>query len=145
MHVIRYSGTAIPISDCVHFRRNALQAFLPYVIDFDMFVRSARRHSWNISIAVWSRITKFYVDIHTDIVHSHTGYDVIVYFRSEVIAKNCRQYRLRWLWVEFLDKGLSQDHHILRIYRGQSAWQTRVRMTLNCRTPNDFFSITSRH
>ena len=30
---------------------------------------------------------KFYMDIHADIVYSHTGYDVIIYFRSEVNAK----------------------------------------------------------
>ena len=27
------------------------------------------------------------MDIHTEIVYSHTGYDVISYFRSEVMAK----------------------------------------------------------
>ena len=49
----------------------------------------------------------FYTDIHTDIVYSHTGYDVIIYFRSEVIAKkNCQKYRIRLL---FLENGLSTD------------------------------------
>ena len=32
------------------------------------------------------RRTKFYGDIHTDIVYIHTGYDIIIYFRSEVIG-----------------------------------------------------------
>ena len=31
--------------------------------------------------------TKCYTDIQTDIVYSRTGYDVIIYFRSEVIGK----------------------------------------------------------
>ena len=41
----------------------------------------------NISRTVWPRITKFYTDIYTDIVYSPTGHRVIIYFRSEVIAK----------------------------------------------------------
>ena len=32
------------------------------------------------------RITKFYRAIHTNIVYRHTGYDIIIYFRSEVIG-----------------------------------------------------------
>ena len=43
--------------------------------------------SSNISKTVWPIITKFYEDTHTDIVISHTGYDVIIYFRSEVIGE----------------------------------------------------------
>ena len=56
-------------------------------------VRSFVRHeisSSNISKTVRPRITKFYGDIHTDIVYSHTGYDVIIYFQSEVIGENSR-------------------------------------------------------
>ena len=55
-----------------------------------MFIHSFVRHeisSSNISKSVWPWITKFYTVIHTDIVYSYTGYDVIVYFRSEVIGE----------------------------------------------------------
>ena len=34
------------------------------------------------------RITKFYTDIHASLLYTHTGYDLIKYFMSEVIAKN---------------------------------------------------------
>ena len=47
-----------------------------------MFVRSFVRHeisSSNISKPVWPRITKFYEDIHADIIYSQTGYDVIIF------------------------------------------------------------------
>ena len=49
------------------------------------FVRYENSSS-NISKTVLPRLTKFYRDINTDIVNSHTGYDVIIYFRSEVIG-----------------------------------------------------------
>ena len=43
-----------------------------------------------------------------DIVNSHTGYDIIIYFQSEVIAeKNYRKYRFIRPRVEFLENGLS--------------------------------------
>ena len=61
-----------------------------YVISFDMFARSFALHEIspsNILRTVWPRITIFYVDIHTDIVYSRTGYDVIISFRSEVTVK----------------------------------------------------------
>ena len=53
-----------------------------------MFVRHEISPS-NISRTVCPRITKFYTDFHTDIVHSCTGYDLIIYFWLEVIGKNC--------------------------------------------------------
>ena len=56
-----------------------------------MSVRSIVRHetsSSNISKTVRPRIAKFYVNIHTDIVYSHTGYDVIIYFRSAANRTN---------------------------------------------------------
>ena len=34
--------------------------------------------------------SQFYGDIHTDIVYSHTGYDVIIYFRSAANRKNVK-------------------------------------------------------
>ena len=44
-----------------------------------------------VARTVWRRITKFYMDIHTDPLYSHSGYDVTRYFRSGVIANNnCR-------------------------------------------------------
>ena len=36
------------------------------------------------------------------------------YFRSEVIAKNRRKCRLRRFKVEFLEKGLSEDHQNIK-------------------------------
>ena len=52
------------------FRRNAIG------ISFVTFVHSlTRNHSSNISRTVWPRFTKFYMDIHTDILCGHTGYD----------------------------------------------------------------------
>ena len=38
--------------------------------------------------------------------------------------ENCRYCRLRWLWVRFIDNGLSEDHTILPTYREHSASQT---------------------
>ena len=49
------------------------------------------------------------VDIHTDLIYNHTGYDVTIYFQSEVIAKKCRKCRLRRLWLEFTENGLRED------------------------------------
>ena len=55
-----------------------------------LFVRSTRNQLIDYLEKCLLRITKFYVDIHVDIVYSDTGYDIIFYFRSEVIAKkNC--------------------------------------------------------
>ena len=71
--------------------------------------------SWNISrTVVWPRITKFYTDINTDIVYSHTGYDVIIYFWLEVIAKNCRKYCFWWLRAQYLENGSSEDEEIFK-------------------------------
>ena len=50
-----------------------------------IFVRHEISSS-NISKTVWPTTTKFYSDIHNDIVYSHTGHDVIIYFLSEVIG-----------------------------------------------------------
>ena len=51
------------------------------------------------------RITNFYGDIHPDIIYSHTGYELIIYFRSEVIGENSRFYHFRRLLGEFLESG----------------------------------------
>ena len=64
-------------------------------------------------------------DMHTEIVCSPTGHDVIIYFRSQVIAKTCRKYRLQRLSVEFRENGFSLDHEILHTYRGQQVSYTR--------------------
>ena len=63
--------------------------------------------SSNISKTVWPRITKFDGDIHTDIVYSHIGYDVIIYFQSEVTGESSRQCRLWRLQVKFLENSSS--------------------------------------
>ena len=46
------------------------------------------------------RITKFYTDLHTDLPYICTGYGVINYFQSEVIAKknveNAASDGFRW-------------------------------------------------
>ena len=70
--------------------------------------------SSNISRTVWPKITKFYMDNHTEIVYNRTIYDIIIYFRSEVKRKNCRKYRLQWLWAQFLENGSSEDGQILQ-------------------------------
>ena len=57
------------------------------------------------------------MDIQADMVYSHTGYDVIFYFQSEVIVKKTQKY-LRQLLVEFLKNVLSNDHEILHTCRG---------------------------
>ena len=58
-----------------------------------MFVRLFVQREISSSNMVWPRITNYYKGIQTDIVNSRTGYDVIIYSRSEVIAKkNCRKY-----------------------------------------------------
>ena len=67
----------------IYFRRNAI-AFRAIGIGFGN-VRSFVRHeisSSNISKTISPRITRFLGDIYTDIVYSHTGYDVIFSFRS---------------------------------------------------------------
>ena len=70
------------------------------------------------------------MDIHIDIIYNYTRYDVIRYFWSEVIVKNCRKYRTRRLLVEFLQNGLSTDHKILPIFREQSASQIYWKLIL---------------
>ena len=65
---------------------------------------------------VWPRLTQIYVDTDTDPLYSHTGYDVTSSFWSEVIAKSCRKFRLQWLWVAFLENGLSEDPQRLHVY-----------------------------
>ena len=62
------------------------------------------------------------MNIHTDIVYRFIGYDVIIYFWSEVTAKkNYRKYSLWRVQVEFLENSLSMDHQILNTYQGHSA------------------------
>ena len=87
------------------FRRNAYKAFRTIGIGYVMLVRREISFS-NISKTVCPRTIIFYRDIHTDIVYNQTGYDVIIYFRSEVIAKKiCIKYRR--LREEFIENGLS--------------------------------------
>ena len=59
------------------FRRSACMAFLPRSCSTITFVQHEIVIS-NISYSrtVWPRITKFYVNIHTDIFYSRTWYDV---------------------------------------------------------------------
>ena len=59
-------------------------------IDFDHVRSFDTKLAPQISRQPFDLYTKLYGDIHTDIVLSHTGYDVIIYFWLEVIAKkNC--------------------------------------------------------
>ena len=88
-----------------------------------MFIRHEITPS-NILRTVRPRIIKYYMDIHTDIVYSNTRHDVIIYFQSEVVAKNRLKYHLRQLWVKFLENGIGKYHKILHTYRGQTASQT---------------------
>ena len=54
----------------------------------------------------------------TDIVYSHTGYDVIIYFRSEVKRKKTVENIASnvFVWNVCIENGLSKDHEILRTY-----------------------------
>ena len=48
------------------------------------------------------------MNIHTSRVYKHTGYDVTIYFQSEVIdVWKRRKWRLRRFPVDFLEKGLN--------------------------------------
>ena len=69
------------------------------------------------------KITKFYRDIHTDIVYSHTGYDAIVYFRSKVIAKKLSKIPLRQLRVEFLGNGLARTTKFYTLVKGNRSYK----------------------
>ena len=70
-----------------------------------------------ISRTVRPRITKFYTNLQIRRIYNHTGYDFTSYFRSEVILKKIRRKsRLRRLRVEFLEKGLIENHEILQAY-----------------------------
>ena len=48
-----------------------------------LFIVHYKLRVLNVSRTVRPRITKFYKDIHTDLVHSHIEYDVISYFLLE--------------------------------------------------------------
>ena len=48
----------------------------------------------NSSAAVQHRITKFYTDVHADLVYCCTGYNVVSYFRSAFL-KIRRKKRLK--------------------------------------------------
>ena len=65
------------------------------------------KESINLTI-VLRRITYFYMDIHADIVYSHTEYDLTSYLRSAFIEvpKNGRKCRIQRLWVEFQWRGV---------------------------------------
>ena len=92
----------------VIFRHNASIAFWPYVT-LVSFAHHKVRQSY-ILRTVWPRITRFYTDMHTDLIDICTRYD----------ATSC----FRWLQVEFLENGLCEYQQILHAYRGQSAPQT---------------------
>ena len=72
----------------VFVRRNAFRAI---GIGFGQcsFVRHEMSSS-NISKTVGPRITKFYRDINTDIVYSHSGYDNIFHLRLEVVREKSK-------------------------------------------------------
>ena len=98
------------ILSCTLFKGNANASSLNDIVDVrrhrrqEMFFRPVAFRAIGIGVAnVPSFVPQFYGDIHTDIVYSHTEYDVIIYFWSEVIGGNCRFYRLRRLLGEFLE------------------------------------------
>ena len=64
-----------------------------------------------------TRITKFYTDIHADILYSHTGYDFTSYFQSEGIKKNLSKMLPAAASGGFFENGLDEDHVILHTYR----------------------------
>ena len=118
---------------CTDFMQNNVQIHLTWrdlwlvlKSTYLTFVIHHKVSGLNISITVWSRITKFYRNIHTDLLYSHTRYGMSNYIRSEVIVKNSWKRSIWWLHVEFLENGLSEDDKILHshFYRGQLATQT---------------------
>ena len=66
---------------------NSLRFYFPHSVQGQLIHILGEISSVNISKTLLRRITKFHSDIHTDIVYSRTGYDVIIYFWSEVIVK----------------------------------------------------------
>ena len=86
----------------------------------------------HISRTVLGRISKFYKDIHTDLLYSYSGYDATSYFWSEVIAKNCRKRSIGWFPVEFVENSLCENCPILHAYRGLLALQTCQVWLVSC-------------
>ena len=70
----------------VLFRQNAFRAIEIGFANVHSFVRHEISSS-NISKTFWARTTLFHRRIHTDIVYSRTGHDIIIYFRSKVIGE----------------------------------------------------------
>ena len=71
-------------ANCSHVSMDAIKmAFLPVAMTS---VGCPVTSSFN-SRTVWHRITTINTDIHTELVYSITGYDVISYFRSAAITK----------------------------------------------------------
>ena len=70
----------------------------------------------------WPRITKFCVDIHTDVLNSHTGYDVTNYFGRQLSWKTVQNAASDGFFWNFLRP--LPPHEILQPYRGKSASRT---------------------
>ena len=77
-----------------------------------------------ISRTAWPTSTKFYRDVQTDLLYIHTRYDVIKYFRFEVILKKLSKMLPLTASDGISLERLSEDRVILQAYRGLSAPQT---------------------
>ena len=85
------------------FMQNADWRFCLMPLPASVFVVHHKVSGLHVSKPVWPRITRFYRDIHTDLVHSYTGYDITSYF---------------WrLWVNFLENGSSQNNELLQPHK----------------------------
>ena len=79
-----------------------LQSFVVVVVHL---LQSERSHN-SRSVLHWT--TTFCTDIQTDLVHSHTRYDIIIYFRPACIMKNRWKCHLRRRWVQFAREWFNQ-------------------------------------
>ena len=62
----------------------------------------------NISRTVWPRLTKFHIDIHTDLFYNtHDMTSLTIIPVGSCLEKTCWNYRLQRLLVEFLENGSS--------------------------------------
>ena len=82
---------ALPVGGHLVYRQIAKWRFAlchdlhqPSFVHSSSFTRHKVRQSY-VSRTVWHRISKFYTDIQTEVLYSHTRYDVTSCFRSAFI------------------------------------------------------------
>ena len=89
-----------------------------------LFVAYHKVSTFHNSRRVWLRITTFYTDIQVYLFNSHTGYEVISYFRLKLERRNIKNFHRQRLLVEILGSSLFAESKILLRYWLQPAWQT---------------------